>query len=190
MYGIYLRSQKEPIFVDNTLGEKLRADWVASRLPRRVEIGSWTGEAEQIKAIQKDDTPAADDSRAKQLEDKMQDAVDYMREIDQEYWNDRLARMRQPISERAKNMRIPSLVWQAHTAQTSIPDNVKSEIEARQLAYLTENPTKSFANPIAYKDIIDNQPVQRRNTFSAALLRLAERQIQSDIAYSKKMFSY
>lgn len=171
----------DPIFVeDDSKGKIIMDSWVEDKKTRMVfkNTAFFTGDIKQIIKLEKS---------AAEMSKGMPDNVE------NEYLDFRKKMLSLSLESRASIMRIPKLVWSAHS-ESVMPDEVKEQIKERQLAYFTENPNCIYANPKIYRDLIppramrsqveDMKPIQ--NVFGASALRFIENMIQTDLVYSAK----
>lgn len=186
MYAIFLRSQREPILVDDTIGYKLKDQWLNGKLPKRVEVGDWAGDSEQIKGIKANADGNIDEEIVTSQEGRSQKTDAYFKQIDQEYKDYRKAKLKLSPADRAKNLTIAKLVWEAHT-ERPMPDDIKEQIIARQQAFFEEFPRLSIANPICYRDIVQPLGTPDISNWKMALLRLAESACAADKRESREV---
>lgn len=109
----------------------------------------------------------------------------YIEETSTRYRTEMIRLLRLPIEQKAINVSIPKLMWQAYTGETNPPQSFLDEVIKRQLAFFRENPTHAFANPTCYRDLLIIQEqrlsVDRANYVNicrGALLRLVQRTIE------------
>lgn len=181
MYKIKLKGRDEPIIIKDDTGKMLRERWIENKLPARLVTENMAFLSTDIKSIEKIQRTEAEAPR-----DNSQN--------DAEYLAFRKKMLDLPIEARANIMRIPNLIWAAHTRKV-MPEDVKEEIKARQLKYLAENPNCMYANPKVYRDLIpkavthltidEMNPIQ--NVVAAATLRLVQNIIQNDLLDSSRI---
>lgn len=171
----------EPIFVeDDNKGKIIMDSWVEDKKARMVfkNTAFFTGDIKQIIKIEKSEAEVAS---------SLPNAVET------EYLDFRKKMLGLSIDARASIMRIPKIIWKAHT-DSEMPDEVKQKIKERQLAYFTENPKCIYANPKVYRDLIPNRAMRSQiedmkpiqNVFGASALRFIENMIQTDLIYSAR----
>lgn len=186
MYAIFLRSQKEPILVDDIQGIRLKEQWMQNKLPKRIEIGEWAGDSDQIKGIKSNATPDLDTEIIGMQQDQASKTNAYFRSVDEEYVAYRKHKLSQPPAERAKNLTIASMVWNAHTDR-EMPEDVRERIVERQQAYFEEFPNHAHANPICYRDIVEPFGADGVGYFKGALMRIAENACAADKREANKV---
>ena len=195
MYTIYTRSKREPFYLhDDALGEKLQQQWVSGTLPPRIQIGEWVGETAQIKAIEKGGKDSADDDWVEQaLARQKGNFTDYIKQVNDEYRAYHNERVRRGIDVNATDLRVASFVWQANVGTKDIPEDAAQAIVERQRAYLEEHPGLTFANPICYKDIVENHTQKReprQMVFSQAYMAMVHRILAEDKRAARELDSY
>jgi hypothetical protein len=186
MYAVFLRSQREPILVDDIVGMKLKDQWMNNKLPKRVEVGEWAGDSDQIKGIKSNATPDLDDEILSQQRDNSTKTNEYFKQVDQEYESYRNQKLKLAPAERAKIMTVVDLVWKAHTIKP-MPDDLREFIIERQKAYFEEHPNHAFANPVCYRDLVEPYSAGDIDVWHGSLMRLAESVCAADKRESRKV---
>lgn len=149
MYLITFRGRGGTMTVDDRRGAELAR--IIEDTPDQMVFVNLDGKVVRLSSIVSVE-PMREDNNAETLRDRnMQE----MHKKHLEYEASRLKTANLPAEEKAKIMDIPLTVWFAHTAEKVIPEGVKIEIEARQLAWFKDHPKNAYCNPIAYKDIIN-----------------------------------
>lgn len=182
MYKITIRGQ-EPVFVEDKQGKLLWECWTevdgAPKLSTKVVVGNVAFYASDIRSINK------------VVKSEAELAPNRNNVADAEYLEFRQKMLALTVEQRANIMRIPNMIWKSCT-KAEMPEHVKTEIKARQLAYLKENPKCMYANPKVYRELIENPHFRRnienmspiQNIIPSAFMRLIENLIQTDLQYS------
>jgi hypothetical protein len=188
MYAIYLRSQREPIYLDDDVkGARLKDLLGTKDMPHYVEIGSWKGEGSQIKAVEANARKDSGVVEDRNVQERMNAENEYRNNINYEHSQEYKRRLTLSHSSRAHCLRVPMLMWQATTGSKDMPQDVQEQIIARQEAYFDEHPTHTYANPNAYKDILKEHE-KLSGEFAGwrkSLMMLAYRVCASDVEQSK-----
>lgn len=180
MYRLIRKGKEEDLMLDDIQGHALFTKWsTGEHLPARVTLNGVAFLSSDIKAIEYVKKTAAEMTKAPS---------------DHEYLTFREKMLDLPIEKRADILRIAKVVWQAHAGKTPMPDEVKKEIQKRQLAYFKENPKCIFANPKIYQELIPTvkyEPthtgaVSMHNALPAVIMGIVAANIQTDLNLSKK----
>jgi hypothetical protein len=186
MYSIYTRSKREPFYIhDDTLGAKLQQQWLNGTLPKRLQIGDWVGETDQIKAIEKSGKDADDDAWLDNaLNNKKQGFNEYINKVNEEYTQYHIQRYKRGIVANASDFALVNIMWRSVVGTKEMPKDAAEAIVERQRAYLEEHPGYTYANPMCYKDILDKHSALRDNkeaVFVKAYMGMVERILGADI---------
>lgn len=180
MYKLIFKGRDiDPIFIDDEKGKQVWQAWVDNKQARMV-LGNTAFYSGDIKQITKVVKTEAETARVVDKEEK-------------QYLDFREKMLSLSLEKRANIMRIANMVWKSHT-KDEMPENIKAEIKARQLAYFKENPKCIYANPKIYKDLIPKLKMQREidntkpigNLVATSMMRLLENIVQTDLQYSIK----
>lgn len=183
MYKIVFKGRDiEPILLSPEKGKSIFDQWVAGKLPARLVLKGSAVMSSDIKIIQNMDEW---DTKKKPTQDHSADEREYL-----EFRRDML---NLPIEKRAQILRIPKLVWKAQH-KTELPQDVAEKIKERQLEYFKENPNCIFANPSAYRDLVGERQIPKKdsqlnplgNFMNVSVLKLVENVIRTDRIYSKR----
>jgi hypothetical protein len=173
MYTVFFKGEIDPIQVDDKKAASLRQLLTSASRNDMFDLNGSMYSVGSVKYLQKREEPVP--------------MANPHAEGEAVYLDARMARLRRPIAERAKDMTVFKLMWQAHTGINlkQIPEHLMVAIVARQEGYLREHPDLTYANPICYKDIIDAEPVSDDDRqiavgARASAMRLVENLLRAD----------
>lgn len=119
---------------------------------------------------------------------------EYLEEVSKEYRFQMIKLITLPIQEKAKNVSLSKLMYQAYTGDIVPPQSFLDEVTVRQLAYFQKNPRHAFANPTCYKDLLLISEVRTNpdrqdylNTCRTALVRIVQRTIEESYGVLRTM---
>lgn len=183
MYKIIFKGKDlEPLTVDDQNGKRVWDIWLTNKATKLV-LQNTAFNTTDIKTISKMAKTKAEKSSF--------DA--HQAKVNAEYHNFRTKMLSLPIEQRAKMLRIAKMVHQALTG-TELPDDIKPQVEERQLAYFREHPKCVYANPSCYRDLIAVDEKRKKdgnfnpasNTVGRSALRMIEEIIRTDLQYSAR----
>lgn len=174
MYKIIFKGQIPDELVETVEGMGLANDWENNQLPTRVKINGNLYESSAIKAVI---------SGFHNQENASGPALDIAAMWKEQNKNrDRLLAL--SPEQRAQNTNLAELTYTAIT-DSKMPDALKPEIIARQIAFFKENSNFAEAKPSCYRDLIP-KPAQPKdyhisNFTKTSGLKLVERILQNGI---------
>lgn len=181
MYKVIFKGDIPDIYIDMARGSQLADDFENGMLPERVSIEGTIVDSKSIKAV----ISNVGDPERKEKKDDFMEMVD---KINKNHRDMKRTLLNTPIEERAKRLEIAEMLSIGIRGR-KLAENEREAIVERQTAWLEENPEWSEANPICYRDIID-QPIQPTGVDTAShisqivgmnSMRLAEMQVQNGI---------
>lgn len=149
MYRITFKGTLEPAYVPDGVGKILYEKWLDDALDPKIEI-------ENGRAILSNTIRAIEGGHSLPgvSGEKLQANTIENNETEEDYIGKRFSLANKPAEEKAKNLHIATLVWWSYTGQRNIPEEMKPQIEQRQLKFFKGNKRHAYANPICYKDLI------------------------------------
>lgn len=181
MYQIKFKGRDtEPLYVDDKMGASLLEKWQADKLPQRMVHQGTAFLGGDIKSI------------TKVIRTEAEKAPTH-KSADQEYLAFRRNMLSLSVEKRAEILRIPKLIYQAHTGR-EMPEETKQLVKARQLTYFQEHPGCIYANPATYRDLIpQRQTPPKKDKMTPAhelvpgsILHFIEEAIRTDLKFARQ----
>lgn len=166
MYKVIFKGDMEPIYLSYSEGEKLSRDLESGTVSGMITLKGNLITVSSIKAV----LPNQSDPDSS---DRRSHGIDIIDRINREYRQWRSSELAKPTAERAKNLNLARMVWRAHTGSADISPIIQAWIIDLQWAYLENNPTLVYANPICYKSFVPR--ATRPNNFLNAGMRMVDR---------------
>ena len=155
MYAIHLKGRKEPIEVEDQVGQNLKIRWGAFKNDGArggiVQLDDISFEMSSVRVIEGNYNPTQtedflESKRAKNVREMREDGINYAK-----WWKGIIS---QSPQTRAQNLMIPKLVWFSHTGSYNIPEDIAEAIIILQQDFFEQNPRSAWASPLCYKDLI------------------------------------
>lgn len=171
MYAIYLKSRKEPVVVEDRIGQRVKERWAAFKqgIEKKgdiVQLDEVSFEVSSIKVIEGKYVPDTTDN---DMEVRRNTGVDMMREEGAKFTKHWLQQVELPARQKALNLMLPQMMWYSHTGSNDIPEEIAAGIVILQEIFFEENPRCIYANPICYKDLMP----QKKNVADTSMLSIA-----------------
>lgn len=181
MYAIWIKSRKEPLVVEDGIGELLRRKWVTNTLPTIVEMNGATFERTQVKFIDTHYVSDTTDERANQRRLEGRKAIASTQHA---YLSYRSSLLNLTPEDRGLLVGVAELVWWANTGRKYMPSDVRTLVQGRQAQFFKEHPTHTVANPTCYYDVFERHRRPTDSHFTLGAMGLVERIIQADASCS------
>lgn len=152
-YKILFKGQIPEEFVEDSRGERLAEDWQANRLVGKININDNVYDASSIKAVVKG---FRNPDREQKNEEYMKEIVGIRRESE-EYF---ASKQKLPPEVRSQDTGLAEVLYVASTGK-QMPEEVKEQVRARQLAFFKEHDYFAEAKPTCYRDLIPVRAVKK-----------------------------
>jgi hypothetical protein len=172
MYAIYTTIKREPFYIDDESGEKIKQKLESGKLETFVKVGDQaTIPKTTIRGVEVNAKKDIEELRDVAKQKEMSNGTQMAKAVAEEYalWH-RAQRMKSP-EFLGKNTRLAEMVWQSHTGEKTIPEDIKAKIIERQIEYLKQNKGRVYASPIAYRDLVEKY--RDSNTEKSGLRNIA-----------------
>ena len=166
---------RDLIEIDRKTASKIKKIWVDMKMGKgkskddMVEIGNWTGTYGRIDYIDLTDRGGN---------------VKYNDEVEQnahtDYMNYRKRMLNKTSFQRAQNINIFKLVYQAFTDELMPPEELQKQAIEIQTKFFEKNPKRIYCDPLLFKHFFKGKKA------TESLMRLVVNCIQTDMEYAYK----